>query len=93
MTALNELGTGPDPEMYTHLTDHVFEMILATAEGEEESKLGQVCIMFMSNFTAMSNTFAQAKKILESIHNRRTLGLKFLGEICDTGSTSVSIHK
>ena len=50
MTETREDGPGPDPEMYTHLTDHVFQMILATAptgddcEEKKPSKLKEVRI-------------------------------------------------
>ncbi len=45
---------GPDEELYTNLTDHVFQLILSTSISEEDSregakKLKEVCIKNYKN--------------------------------------------
>ena len=46
---------GPDEELYTNLTDHVFQLILSTSVSEEDSresakKLKEVCISLTKNY-------------------------------------------
>ncbi len=48
---------GPDEELYTNLTDHVFQLILSTSVSEDDSrelqgakKLKEVCISLTKNY-------------------------------------------